>query len=836
MSFQLKKIQLTLNRRDLFQILLDAGSQVNPVLRTSKNRFMTPLDCALQRGFRSTAKYLQLHGGVPSNRLAGLRSTTDSGASSSANLNIRDDVTIWGDTSTDSERENADNGSEERRKRMYKRKVAYRYERNDVEAAKMKKSSRGRKSGEKTKGVGSKNNRSEVLRYSSEVVVSDRGSRVNIEQNGEIMIKDKGAKRNSSKIPIVSPSKETKQGPEIKERRPRSAKFGKQREREAKLKTQTLKKDTKAQIPTEKIKSSTDEVSIKETAKNISKTEENILTETAVKNETHKTQEILENVVPKIETLTPKETTTETAVEKETAKAVVQSSPSITSNDEDAEQKTDVVVEAHVHSPPKTKSKSDNQASSEEGKTKEDGVRETKEGEITAMDKGDQEDSERKSNQEKVAEDGVKEVEGISTKQVVEDAEKIDDVLGRKDESETTKVYKDEIKSITENSILDTKQKQSDIEEVKTITKVERTEVHTEKMTEEKEETNDTKETEYVEKTSSITVAERSQATATSTETVKGKQLLKQSTVLENDEDQPVTAPAEAEKITKESEQEKILQETAETSEAILDSQQQSEVSAVPAPRISETKEPKQQSDEKDTTVSDSSKKSKKTFLKTTTKPTPTESSAEIKTSEEASSSGSSNSSKESKKEHKSFRVLDDEEFSKEKTKSGRKNKPNLQKRRSRSEETPKPTQETEHSKTKIYRSKIPTPRFDVKPRLSKSERHLDKYDQTSSEHLRTESNMSAPMRGSVYSDNERGSGSDMEESVSSATRKKRLKKRGKTRGSKSAGSDYESSNLIDSGFEPSPRSSRHPKCKNMSDRGVNMASVTQTIQTNIRR
>lgn len=55
---------------DLCKILLDFGAQVNAVLRTSKNILMTPLDCALHKGYRSTAKYLQMHGGLPASRLA----------------------------------------------------------------------------------------------------------------------------------------------------------------------------------------------------------------------------------------------------------------------------------------------------------------------------------------------------------------------------------------------------------------------------------------------------------------------------------------------------------------------------------------------------------------------------------------------------------------------------------------------------------------------------------------------------------------------------------------------------------------------------------------------
>lgn len=55
---------------DLCRLLLDRGAEVNPVARSSKNEPLTPLDCATSRGHRSTAKYLQMHGGLPASKLA----------------------------------------------------------------------------------------------------------------------------------------------------------------------------------------------------------------------------------------------------------------------------------------------------------------------------------------------------------------------------------------------------------------------------------------------------------------------------------------------------------------------------------------------------------------------------------------------------------------------------------------------------------------------------------------------------------------------------------------------------------------------------------------------
>ncbi|XP_023170971.2 ankycorbin [Drosophila hydei] len=54
---------------DMCKLLLDYGGDVNALYRNSRGIVLTPLDCALQRGHRSTAKFLQSHGGQPSNKL-----------------------------------------------------------------------------------------------------------------------------------------------------------------------------------------------------------------------------------------------------------------------------------------------------------------------------------------------------------------------------------------------------------------------------------------------------------------------------------------------------------------------------------------------------------------------------------------------------------------------------------------------------------------------------------------------------------------------------------------------------------------------------------------------
>ncbi|KAM7362243.1 uncharacterized protein ACRADG_013030 isoform 2-T2 [Cochliomyia hominivorax] len=54
---------------DMCKMLLDYGADVNAIYRNSKGVVITPLDCALQKGHRSTAKFLQSHGGLPAGKL-----------------------------------------------------------------------------------------------------------------------------------------------------------------------------------------------------------------------------------------------------------------------------------------------------------------------------------------------------------------------------------------------------------------------------------------------------------------------------------------------------------------------------------------------------------------------------------------------------------------------------------------------------------------------------------------------------------------------------------------------------------------------------------------------
>ncbi|CAH0756291.1 unnamed protein product [Diatraea saccharalis] len=87
---------------DLCRLLLDRGAEVNLVARSSKNEPLTPLDCATTRGHRSTAKYLQMHGGLPASKLANTQIVIDNGSITglptrrvtSTKIDVRDKIRI----------------------------------------------------------------------------------------------------------------------------------------------------------------------------------------------------------------------------------------------------------------------------------------------------------------------------------------------------------------------------------------------------------------------------------------------------------------------------------------------------------------------------------------------------------------------------------------------------------------------------------------------------------------------------------------------------------------------------------------------------------------------
>lgn len=61
-------VACTTNNVEMCKVLIDSGADVNAVMK-SKGQLITPLDAALQRGHRSCAKFLLLHGALPSSKL-----------------------------------------------------------------------------------------------------------------------------------------------------------------------------------------------------------------------------------------------------------------------------------------------------------------------------------------------------------------------------------------------------------------------------------------------------------------------------------------------------------------------------------------------------------------------------------------------------------------------------------------------------------------------------------------------------------------------------------------------------------------------------------------------
>ncbi|XP_037913121.1 ankycorbin isoform X2 [Hermetia illucens] len=62
-------IAATNDYTDMCKMLLDFGAEINCIHRNCKGQVFTPLDCSLQKGHRSTAKFLQLNGGLPASKL-----------------------------------------------------------------------------------------------------------------------------------------------------------------------------------------------------------------------------------------------------------------------------------------------------------------------------------------------------------------------------------------------------------------------------------------------------------------------------------------------------------------------------------------------------------------------------------------------------------------------------------------------------------------------------------------------------------------------------------------------------------------------------------------------
>lgn len=656
--------------------------------------FMTPLDCALQRGFRSTAKYLQLHGGVPATRLTG--PAMEAQVNSSMSLQIRDDVTFWGDSSTESEEDKVREAKSA--KKVHKRKVSMRNRKkkaqseSEVEAAKTRSQPESKKVvttvNSSTNTITSESPRktagSSRINYSNEITINGR-TEISVHQTQEIIVDGEGVDNNSSPRKVEIDTTETivlpAESVEEKEKRPENAKVD------------TLEQEEP------QMGQSTDDTTM----------------DTVI--DTHKL--------------------------KTEMKVATLELPDISNTSEETEGPKELVVEASVHSEP------------------------TK---IT-------------TNEEVKEEPQVKSI--------------LKSTADEKEVVETSTIQGDA--STLKQEVTETTGEETAVKEAPPGSEV----VQIEKPVDIKEEN--------------------------VTETVKKEELTKETNI------EMVQQP-EVKMKRKESVQTEKLNETF--------------------------KEPEKPT--KEDTTSKSKRKPPKTRFKKTEQP------AIIKIfktdegqSEEMESTPSeivSDSMEQASKTHKSFKVLSERQAKDlQFDHKGKLTKEDEQKRRSKSDDT-----KFRGVGRQFRGSKIPTA-------LSKSERQLDTlmerdrrkpeietripslpniHASTRDRYVfqscpskikctilnRPDSNQSAPVLPSMYSDNE--SGSDYEDARLSPTKKKKVKKRPKTRRreSRSAGSDYESSNLIDSGFEPSPRSSRIPKWKNMSERGVNMTSVTRSIQNNIRR
>ncbi|XP_030764680.1 ankyrin repeat domain-containing protein 12 isoform X2 [Sitophilus oryzae] len=810
---------------DMCKILLDSGALINPVLRTSKNIFMTPLDCALQRGFRSTAKYLQLHGGVPASRVSTQNETQ---VSSSVNLQIRDDVTFWGDTSSNSEDDKKDSKTSARK--IHRKKSSYRSrkktelisgsdsdlpkkraERKDsFKANGFKRSTKVAATNTSASAIPKESPRkssSSRIDYSNEIIINGK-TEINIHHKKEITVETDSDQLSPRKVQIQEnisfPSNE-KQASD-KERRPRSAKFSKlSREKSATESANALDtKDTKQIIID---------------SPELTKSGSVLGQSTGTSDDTMDT--VIDTYKLKAEV---RETTRERMLEL----------PEISNTSEEIEEPHELVVEASVHPMPKdyedeakveqvVTSKETEKSTSEYIKdTSEEKDRDTTKAEKTVqpeetvkrkvieiVDKEMNELSEKMSPKE--------EVSMLSEQKLEEKKENLDNLTqGSKDktlvtELETSKLIEASAEQINEiaQTILTTGDKKDVDEDIETTVMEEKN-----KINEELKQQHKTKLNQRTKLKRQPTSAEEFNESLDEEVTVKDKK----------------TPVSKVERKLRD--KKKILKEDENTQ------------TAIPKPEAKQKKTKSFKKIREDVKISEMKTK---------------------RADEEYYSSSSefpSDSLEQPNKTHKSFKVLSDKEArelekqAKLKSRKGQEeNKP-----RSKSEETKSKKQLREERRVKI--SKIPTPTFQMP--LSKSERHLDRLgddrriqssmdtkvpslpnihdscrERFLREPFRPDSNLSAPILPSVYSDNERDSMSDLEEDPrSSPTKRKKVKKRPRPRRreSKSAGSDYESSNLIDSGFEPSPRSSRIPKWRNMSNRGVNMTSVTRSIQNNIRR
>ncbi|XP_050300061.1 ankyrin repeat domain-containing protein 35 isoform X2 [Anthonomus grandis grandis] len=739
---------------DMCKILLDSGASINPILRTSKNIFMTPLDCALQRGFRSTAKYLQLHGGVPASRLTA--PTQDAQVTSSLSVQIRDDVTFWGDSTSESDREKPPEGRSARK--VHKRKSSFKTRRKKVTMSESESDvvKKDRKVDTATTATNTsaleespRKVGSSRLDYSSEIIVNGK-TEINIHHSNEVTIEETASDQvlGNTRAALV------------KEKRPRSAKFN------TLTKDKSSEKDTPHETSSSTQKLDTPEKSTSFLGQSTGTSDDTMDTviDTFKQNE-EKTQDL----------------------------------PDISNTSEEVDEPKEIVVEASVHPEPKRVTICEGEKEKEEVQLK--GILKTTESSPAAREPSEEEiiskvDSDKEPT-EGVDEETERKPSATITQQL-------------KVEQGDTTVFQEERKlEICE----DGKTRQTVTSDSKPVDSVSLKSPEDLKALPVEEDLHES----VKETISSLTTAAVVMKDEVQKRTAKDKEETKAASAESEESPQEVTVKDKKSPVSKVVGKPRSKKHVAEET--------QKEATKLPRKRDKE--------------------KEQSAIVKVFRSNAEAGDDSNVtKSDEEYTSDDQSFSAKQT---HKSFKVLSEKEARE------------LQKQpRSKSDDskfTNRGKQELKASKG----SKIPTPIFHTP--LSKSERQLDKLldhekttadarvpslpniHETSSrerffkEEIRPDSNLSVPILPSVRSDHEGLSGSDVEHS--GLTRRKKVKKKPKKtrrRESRSAGSDYESSNLIDSGFEPSPRSSRIPKWKNMSERGVNMTSVTRSIQSNIRR
>ncbi|XP_031357739.1 uncharacterized protein LOC116181499 [Photinus pyralis] len=705
------------------KILIDAGANINPVLRTSKNSLMTPMDCALQRGFRSTAKYLQLHGGVPANRLTG--PSQGPAISSAISLQIRDDVTLWGGTSSEGESEDT---KQKKKKKMYKRKLDYKFEKkkepislSDLEPTKLcelnsahsvEKSNTVERKDATTSIDNDNPHQSEIIIYANEVNINEKLGDIKIERTNEISTE-------RGKINLNY----TKRNSSSSERRPKSAKYGRLRKNKKSIDTNEVEQQVGEEEFTGK----------KDAESDISEKRMQVI-------EDHN-ERTHEDDVEKCNNVAPLEMAPEAAL---ACQSNGQSARSNTSLEDDDGHK-EMVVEVSVHSPPKTPQFDTKQAIP-----------------------SNVQNGETKGDEGNVAHEVI--VDLPSTNDVPKDVQIKQDRIDIKHEPEED-ISPTAINGGDAISIADTK-------------------------------VNGSKEP---------------------TTTPDSGNVLK-----------TIEASPSQQLSDNNAKDECMNEESALTNNQVEDNSLANQIDVTIKSKNNGAQDSHGKKSDVDTHTVELETQTGAHDLTPVGFPNskPRERSTDTLSDEESSSSTINT------KQHKSFTVLNDDEYA---------HVPEVK----ASSESGSPKKFSQHER--LRRSKIPTPISNLKSPLSKSDRYLErsKQDRTGIDirvpslpniytakgmelkETRPVSNISAPI-ASTYSDNDKETGSDGDE-MGSANRRKKLRKRSKGRNAKSAGSDYDS-NLIDSGFEPSPRSTRLPKSKHMTERGVNMTSVTQTIQSNIRR